>query len=361
MRPEDPRHDDAALDDAHWARLDDYFAGRLPLAERVELERWIAEREDRQSIVAQAREVWERAAHAATPIGTVDIREVLGSLAARREAIDAAERRPARVLSLDRRRRPVTRTRRLARYGMRAAAALVVAVGLGLVARVTHVGTPADDPMRELVTQNGQRAEIRLADGSRVLLGVESKLRVPADFGRTSRDLYLDGEAYFDVTHDETRIFRVHTAQGVAKDLGTRFTVRAYPGDSALVVAVTEGVVALKPPTATDSVVLGRGDLGHAYADGRLSAARDVDLDRYLAWMEGRIVFEAVPLPDALRQLERWFDVEIQLADPELARLKLNGSYRDASITEVIRDISLALNVRAERSGRVVTLTGSAP
>src|SRR5206468_9531820 len=98
--------------------------------------------------------------------------------------------------------------------------------------------------------------------------------RFPAQFGQV-RDVYLDGEAFFEVAHDARRPFAVHTARAVARDLGTRFNVRAYRDAADVVVAVAEGAVALKSSQrlAADSVVLRQADVGRARPDGRLSVA----------------------------------------------------------------------------------------
>src|SRR5690349_5983425 len=115
------------------------------------------------------------------------------------------------------------------------AASLILAVGAALWLR--HDDTPtqaaAEPAAREFATGRGQRATIRLVDGSRVELGYASTLRVrQIDGGR--RELFLEGEAVFDVVHDESRPFIVHAANATTEDLGTVFSVRAYPGDSAV-------------------------------------------------------------------------------------------------------------------------------
>ena len=77
------------------------------------------------------------------------------------------------------------------------------------------------------------------------MLNAESRLRYPADFGATARDVELVGEGYFEVVHDSTRPFRVHAGGSVTEDLGTHFVVRAYPELRHVDVAVTEGLVSL--------------------------------------------------------------------------------------------------------------------
>src|SRR5207249_4930466 len=103
-----------------------------------------------------------------------------------------------------------------------AAAAVVIALigGAGVLRR-----TPQ---WSEYATAAAHRAVIRLRDGTQVTLAPKSRVRYAADYGRAHRDLYLDGEAYFQVAPDARRPLRVHTAGSVTEDLGTSFVVRAY-------------------------------------------------------------------------------------------------------------------------------------
>src|SRR2546422_5475331 len=82
---------------------------------------------------------------------------------------------------------------------------------------------------------------IRLQDGTQVTIAPKSRVRYTADFGRAHRDLYLDGEAYFQVAPDSQRPLRVHTPRSVTEDLGTAFVVRAYGDQNATEVVVIEG------------------------------------------------------------------------------------------------------------------------
>ena len=98
----------------------------------------------------------------------------------------------------------------------------------------------------EYSTPRARRADFLLKDGTHVLLSVDSRLRVPADYGVSDRRVYLEGEAYFEVKHDSAARFLVHTDHAVTEDLGTRFDVRAYRGDSVMRVVVAEGRVAVR-------------------------------------------------------------------------------------------------------------------
>jgi transmembrane sensor len=212
--------------------------------------------------------------------------------------------------------------------------------------------------MRVISTAVGQRADIRLSDGSRVALGVASRLRLAPDFGERSRDIYLDGTAYFDVVHDSTRPFRVHTVTAVTQDVGTKFVVTAYPGSASTQVVVADGAVTLRAPndSAAHTIQLGAGNLARISQKGTPVVVRAVDPAQYMAWMDGRLVFHDTPLWDVVAELHRWYDEDIRLGDSTLARLPFSASFDVESFDQAVQVITTVLPLRAVTRDGVVTL-----
>ncbi|MDE3214822.1 MAG: FecR domain-containing protein [Gemmatimonadota bacterium] len=239
-----------------------------------------------------------------------------------------------------------------------AATILLAAAGVRVLGGAKAPTVAAPTMMRSIATSRGQRAQIQLDDGTQVVLGVDSRLRFASDFGAEARNVYLDGTAYFHVAHDDRKPFTVHTANAVTRDVGTRFVVRAYPADGSTAVVVTEGSVALEAPdTATArAAVLTRDELG-VLADGQSRATVSaVDPARYTAWMRGRLVFRDTPLGDVVRELGRWYDVDVELGDPSLAAVPFSASFAVETVREAIATITTVLPLRAARRGPVVTL-----
>lgn len=235
------------------------------------------------------------------------------------------------------------------------AAAVIVAVASGAIVGFRQTrGAPPAQPVAEsrtYATSNRERAELRLTDGTLVRIAPASRLRVAADFGTDRRDVYLEGEAYFEVVHDEQRPFTVFAGNASAQDLGTEFVVRSYADDKSVQVVVREGEVAMSG--------VGRlvpGDLGRLTADGRTTHERGVPVDAYLAWLDGRLVFRDTPLAEVLRTLDRWHDVDVRLADSALATMPFTGELSDASFPMSIELVSRALGLRVRRAGEVTVL-----
>ncbi|MGA9838618.1 MAG: FecR domain-containing protein [Gemmatimonadaceae bacterium] len=240
-----------------------------------------------------------------------------------------------------------------------AAAVLIVTAGVRAAGSTTaRAAAPAPPTMRVVTTTRGQQAEIRLDDGTRVVLGVDSRLRFAADFGTRARDVYLDGTAYFRVAHDSTKPFAVHTANAITQDVGTRFVVRSYPGDGRTAVVVTEGAVELRAPGAVSEkeAVLIRDQLG-VLVDGRsVAVVSPVDPARYTAWMKGELVFRDTPLRDVVRELRRWYAVDVELGDSTLARMPFSASFAVETSRQAISTVTTVLPLRAVRRGNVVLL-----
>jgi ferric-dicitrate binding protein FerR (iron transport regulator) len=205
-------------------------------------------------------------------------------------------------------------------------------------------------------TRSGQRAMVMLPDGTRINLAPASSVRYAWVDGASRQDVYLEGEAYFEVVHRPGRTFAVHAAGVVTEDIGTAFDVRAYGGDGAVRVAVRSGSVAVRGRAEGDGggVVLRAGEVARAdsvHVPVRLAE----DADAYFGWTEGRLVFHRVTVAEIVPQLERWYDLEIRVPDPALREQVLTFSLEQETPEQALDLMADLLQVRYERRGRVVT------
>jgi transmembrane sensor len=229
-------------------------------------------------------------------------------------------------------------------------AAVVVAVAGGATLwRTATRSSAAPAAMREVFALNGQRTSVTLDDGTRISLNGGSRVRYAVSNG--DRDVYLDGEAFFDVKHDPARAFRVHAKRGVIRDIGTRFSVRAYSTQPNIEVAVVEGIVALSADSGSASVELRAGDLGVVPAAGDPTVAHLASLDRYVGFANGSLVLDGAALRDAASQLEHWYGVSVSVDDTALAKRPVVARFRGETITQALDAITLALGARYERRG----------
>ncbi len=197
-------------------------------------------------------------------------------------------------------------------------------------------------------TANGERATITLPDGTQVLLNVGSRLEVPDGYKRGTRTLRLTGEAFFTVRHAESSPFTVIAGPSTTRVLGTRFVVRHYATDSIASVAVHDGKVAV----GTDVLVGGQqARVSHA---GTISTSV-VDGARF-SFVTGVLRLNSVPLHQAIGDLNRWYNADIQLGDSTLATQHVMGGFPAGSLTDLAAIMEMMFDVDVVRQGRVLTL-----
>jgi transmembrane sensor len=325
------------------ALLARYLAHECTPAEAAAVRQWIAADPEHERAIERLRAAFEAAPppHERPDIDAMWDRVRKG---AGRGTGSAMFGTADRFATVRRRRFPV---------GVLAAAGVLITVVVADRAISRWSGTHG--AVREVATSIGQRATIDLADGSRVILGPRSRLRMPEPFGARSRDVTLDGEAYFEVQHDDAHPFRVHAAGGVAQDIGTRFVVRAYAGESAVRVVVAEGKVSVSRAGGVP-VALTAGQLASIDAQGT-TVVRPVDTTAYVAFTDGRLVFDGTSLGEVVAELGRWYDLDIHLAAPEFAGRHISASFTGLDENDVLGAVAVAAGLRYTRHGRTVTFS----
>lgn len=334
--------------------LSRYVAGACTSDEVRAVERWLEEDPGRRAYVDELRAAWEQAEEIPAEWNT-DAAWIRLSEAMRRETALVSEDRPARPP----RRPPPARLRRGAmRRKVYAYAALLVvsAVAVTVLYRTLDLAPPGEEIVQR--TQTGERKQLRLADGTEVWLNAGSDLHHPRDFVGDERVVRLEGEAYFDVAPDAGRPFVLYAGGAVTRVLGTAFGVRAYPEEERVQVVVEEGRVLFEPLQAQDGhagALLERGHRATLGVDGVVAVAPVADAGPYVAWKDGRLVFEETPFGEALPRLERWYGFEGRIADESLAARPLSAAFAEESFEEVLDVLALALRLRYERDGQAVT------
>ena len=152
---------------------------------------------------------------------------------------------------------------------------------------------------------------------------------------------------------------QVEFAHGVIRDIGTRFTIRAYAAQPNVEVAVVEGVVALSADGAGAAIELKAGDVGVLPASGIATFVRGASLDRYIAFANGSLVLDGVTLADAVVELERWYGVNVTIGDSALSARPVVARFHGESIVRALDAITLALGARYERQGDTYVIRGS--
>ncbi len=218
----------------------------------------------------------------------------------------------------------------------------------------------ATTPAHELVYNTlkvpvGGFYRVVLPDGTRVWLNAASELKYPVSFASSKREVYLQGEAYFQVQKDTARQFIVHLQKADVTVLGTVFNINAYEEENHIYTTLAEGSVAFYSHLSEEQVLLKPGmqsDMNLMTGETRL---KEVDPGVYTAWIDGRFVFQSISLDAMMRQLQRWYDFEIFYQKPAVKNYTFRGVInRDMEIREVLNIIEEMADVQFEIKGKTI-------
>lgn len=208
--------------------------------------------------------------------------------------------------------------------------------------------------MMILSTPRGGQYQIALADGTKVWLNADTRLRYPNKFTDKQRVVELDGEAYFEVAKAAGKPFIVVTAKEKVEVLGTHFNVYSFPKEKESKVSLLEGKVKVSVP-AGKTRLLQPGE--QASVQGEELSVQQVPVDESIAWKNDEFMFNNEPLGTALAQVARWYDIDIEI-DPSVAKMKLWGSVsRLDNFDKVLKIIKMTDDkIKVQIEGRRVRL-----
>lgn len=208
----------------------------------------------------------------------------------------------------------------------------------GTKADFSKIKTTSDEPeMKTISTPRGKDYELVLSDGTVVLLNADSKITFPTRFTGDKRTVKLVGEAYFKVSKNKHRLFIVETGNLYTKVLGTEFNLKAYP-HSDVNVTLIKGSVAVN--AEGKEVMLKPGENAE-YSENKDIEVTTVDTEGYIQWKDGYFYFDNVPLIDVVRDLGRWYNVNIEIRNNSLMSYRLHFiASRKASIKEFVDNLN---------------------
>ncbi|HTE24257.1 FecR family protein [Flavitalea sp.] len=263
---------------------------------------------------------------------------------------------------------PVLKLRKPALYAIAASVLLVIAISafwnLQSKSNQSPVATASN---KTLAASKGAKNHFILPDGSKVWLNAGSTITYTGDFSKDSiREVFLSGEAFFEIRHDDHHPFLIHTAQMDIRDLGTSFNVKAYPNEKAEATLI-EGSIEVEIKNEKQSTILtkpnekivvysntlesGKSDNNAGKADQnksqrifQVSTAIINPKDSLLvetAWMEDRLVFRAETFAELAIRMERWYDVTIEFENEEQKKYKLTGAFANETVEQALSELQL--------------------
>jgi transmembrane sensor len=188
----------------------------------------------------------------------------------------------------------------------------VLKLGDGQLAYNTLQDKPVELLYNTIATPRGGQYRLTLPDGSKVWLNAASSVRFPVAFTAKERKIEITGEVYIEVVKNPSIPFIVNVAQKAnVTVLGTKFNINSYADETAIRTTLLEGSVAFSGRTAGESRLLTPGQQARLNSNGQIDINTNVNLEEVTAWKDGRFHFVSADLESIMRQLARWYDIEI--------------------------------------------------
>ena len=315
-----------------------YLNGELGKEESIIVERWIAENpEDFEKI----KFIWEGA--------EIDFNEVKPDLLKAWDKIN-----PEKTLNQNKpRAKGIVLHKKLLRY----AAVIFLFISFGVLGYLT---LSKKDMVQwvEYSTLLRDTMHIKLADGSTVTLNKNSKLRFNTAFNLDSREVILEGEAFFQVKKNPDKPFFIYAGKTTTKVKSTSFNVNANDTVSCIIVTVKSGKVAFykNGNTKEHGLTLIPGEMGlFSVKDSALEKHETHD-ENFLAWKTKVLLFSNTPLLEVCTLLNQHFDTNIIISNPQLKKQKLTARFQNKSIDEILNSLDITLDIRHIKTKKGIEL-----
>ncbi|MGE7775255.1 FecR family protein [Chitinophaga sp. NPDC101104] len=216
---------------------------------------------------------------------------------------------------------------------------------------VSYQGKTAAPEYHTLYTRKGGQYRLRLPDGTLVWLNAASSITFPTYFDGDTRKVSITGEAYFEVAKNAVQPFIVQVNQMHITVLGTHFNINAYNDEPDAKTTLLEGAV--RVTAGRYMAVLAPGQQARVAKDRPLTIVDDVNVEDVIAWKNGYTVFENADIATIMRQVARWYDVEVVFEGEMPARRFVGGISRNSSLQDVLRLLEFE-NVNLKIEGRKI-------
>jgi transmembrane sensor len=205
-----------------------------------------------------------------------------------------------------------------------------------------------------ITTPRGGQYKVELVDGTKVWLNAASSLRFPQAFTGTDRQVELTGEAYFEVAKNKEKPFIVKANGTQVQVLGTHFNVNAYSDNNNITTTLLEGSVRMS--NASSAVMLVPGQQGSAGGNGSAIKVSKADTEENMAWINGFFVFHDESIVNVMKQVSRWYDVDIEYRD-NVQQNEFGGTIsRYKNINELLNNMQLTRTIHYKIEGRRVII-----
>ncbi len=240
------------------------------------------------------------------------------------------------------------------------AAAIMLIIGLsGISGYFISTSKFSNSGFTEIIVPNGERSKVVLPDGSTVQLNSGTQLKFKSVFLSGKRKVFLDGEAFFEVTHDKSRPFVVETNNKLKVEvLGTAFNVCSYDDDKIITTYLETGKVKISIDGGKDIFLRPSEMLSFEKQSGK-TKKRTIDDHHFSDWTRGILNIKGETIEKLAKKLERRFDIQILFGDDEVRNHIYSGSIKDEDLETVLEAIKFASSLKYTHNGKIITIYSS--
>ncbi|MDN5202179.1 FecR domain-containing protein [Fulvivirgaceae bacterium BMA10] len=242
---------------------------------------------------------------------------------------------------------PTRPTKTIRWPGMAVAASVVLAVAIGTLFfpqwfdNDTKERIPVEAVYIQKQTGKGEKLNISLPDGSFIKLNSSTRLSIPSNYhSNDEREVYLEGEAFFEIAKFEKKPFKVITGEVTTTVLGTSFNVKAPSNDKKVSVALVEGKV--KVANANGEIILDTNEMTTVQSSTDNLSKSSFDVEEVTGWRNNLLIFNEVPFYEIIEKLEQWYGVEIEIKGDPVADKKYSGRFENKSLALVLEGLGFS-------------------
>jgi|GEM_PF-649902 len=323
--------------DKNLHRIFQRLQGKLPEEETKDLDQWLSE-SDNATVEEEVSQIWSMTG---TYKGGFEPDMEKGLSRFKSRIANTPEEAPVRSLPKS-------------GFNWRIAASVALLIGAGLTLYFSF--QPGQAKMLAISTNPGEKKEIGLPDGSKVILNEDSKLVFPDAFGE-KREVRLIGEAYFSVAKDAEHPFVIDCPNGHVEVLGTAFNLRAYPEEAFAEVEVESGKVMFSRPNGENQVILEAKQMAvlEPLQEGQpVVAIKAVDVPALnaQAWRTNRLDFRNLEMDKVVELIERYYGAKVELVDTEIGSCGYNSQFDKEKLETILSEIELAFKAELKKIDR---------
>ncbi|NWJ51023.1 MAG: FecR family protein [Bacteroidetes bacterium] len=320
-----------------------YFQNTATEEEKAVLLEWVEDSEENKELFASLKNTWVISSLANTDQNQETIHNKFNDLLEKIE--ENSEEEEERLFGASK--------KRYLSVIMRYAAVIIATACITTIVSYFILNQPQPVQYNRLEVPCGQQAKLTLSDGTKIWLNSKSKLIYPDHFSGNLREVLLDGEGYFEVTHNEKNPFIVRTSTLKVKVLGTSFNVASYNNDNDMNLTLEKGSVSMLDPTSNEEVVRVKPNemVTFSKIDHHLTVKK-VETDLYSSWRNGQFKFRKLSFEEISKRLSRNYNVTIIIHNKFLKTAKFSGvffNYEPLDLILKVLQINTAFRYEIEK------------